>query len=115
MVLEALITPVKAEKHPWELFFIGFLLATVSMFVATQIFDTQAALAGVFLTVLGATPFVYHTMKREEMKDLEDHTETYLLKEHSKALSYLVFLFLGTLISFAAWFVLLPGDVANDI
>ena len=69
MVLEALINPINAEKRPWELFFLGFLYTCVAMFISIQIFESNAGLIAVFLTVLASMPIVYATVKYEEKKD----------------------------------------------
>ena len=51
----------------------------------------------------------------EEKKDLFIDKETYLLKEHSRALSFIGFLFLGFTISFAFWYVVLPNALVTDL
>ncbi|MFC1691561.1 stage II sporulation protein M [Nanoarchaeota archaeon] len=116
MVLEDILEPNQAEKHPWEMFFIGILISSVSLFIGIQLFKSQASLVAVFLTVLASTPLIYKTIKAEEAKDtIENVTETFLLKEHSRALSFFVFLFLGIVISFTFWYVLMPQDMANQV
>ena len=38
IMFEMLINPVRAEKRPWEMFFIGAFYATVSLFLTQWIF-----------------------------------------------------------------------------
>ena len=90
MVLESLINPLKAEKKPWELLLIGFLYATAALFLSNWIFREYASLIMVFLTAMASIPLIYNTLRFEEMKDKVISTETRRLKEHSKALSFLV-------------------------
>jgi uncharacterized membrane protein SpoIIM required for sporulation len=108
MVLESITTPLKAERKPWDLFFVGLLYSSVAMFLALWIFREQASLVMVFLTVTATVPLMYNTLKFEEEKDLVIQKERILLKEHSKALSFFMFLFLGFLLAFAIWYVFLP-------
>ncbi len=115
MVLEALINPVKAEKKPWELFFLGFLYTCVAMFISIQIFESNAGLIAVFLTVLACMPIFYATIKYEEKKDTLNFPESLLLKEHTKALTSFVFMFLGIVGAFSIWYVLLPPVSAENI
>ncbi len=68
MVLEALIGPRGAEKHPLRLLFIGLLYSTVAVFLARWVFKEESSLVMVFLTVLAAIPLVYKTVKFEEKK-----------------------------------------------
>ena len=111
MVLESLINPIKAEKNPLNMIFIGFLYSSVALFVSLWIFRDQASLVMVFLTVMACIPLVYNTIKLEEKKDLTIKKEIVLLKEHGKALEFLMFLFIGFTISFAFWYVVLPSDL----
>src|SRR3989344_2664365 len=113
MVLESLLSPEKAENKPWELFFIGFIYATVGIFLALWIFRDQASLIMVFLIVIAAIPLVYNTMKYEESKDLIITKESSLLKEHSKAVTFFMFLFLGITMASVLWYVMLPADMTS--
>jgi len=113
MVLEALINPIKAEKKPWEMFFIGFIYSSIAIFFSLWIFEKHASLVMVFLTVLVCVPLVYSTLKLEEKKDLEIETERKLLKEHGKAITFLVFLFSGMCVAFAVWYVFLPTGIVQ--
>jgi len=115
MVLESIINPLKAEKNPWKLFFIGFLYTTIGMFLSLWVFEDYASLVMVFLTVFACVPLLYNTMKFEESKDLVIVEEETLLKEHSKAISFLIFLFLGMIIAFSLWYTVLPTSAADSL
>ena len=115
MVIESLLFPLKAEKKPWEMFFIGFLYSTVAVFLALWIFESQASFVMVFFTVMACIPIVYNTMMLEESKDLKIDNEGALLKEHNKALSFLMFLFLGITLSSVLWYVVLPSDTVGSL
>ncbi len=109
MVLEALISPMEAEKRPWQMFFLGLFFCMVGLFLANWIFHDQASLVLVFLIVMASLPIVYNTVVLEEEKDEQlDVKETELLREHIKALSVFMFLFLGITIMTALFFVFLP-------
>ena len=115
MVLESIITPLKAEKTPWRLFFIGFMYSTVGLFLSLWVFSEHASLVMVFFTVFACVPLLYNTMKVEEEKDLEIEDEPALLKEHSKAISFLILLFLGMIVAFSLWYTILPAQTANGL
>ena len=115
MVIESLLFPLKAEKKPWEMFFIGFLYSTVAVFLALWIFESQASFIMVFFIVMACIPIVYNTMMLEESKDLKIDNEGALLKEHNKALSFLMFLFLGITLSSVLWYVVLPSSAVGSL
>ena len=115
MVLESLITPWKAEKKPWELIFIGATYSSVALFLSLLVFEEYASLVMIFLTALAAVPLLYLTIKFEESKHVTAPNETTLLAEHSKAVSFLLFLFLGAAIAYAVWYSVLPSDVTGNL
>ena len=88
MVLESLVNPIKAERQPYEMFFIGLLYASIAIFLSIWIFKEYSSLVMVFLTVFAAVPLMYNTLKLEEKKDIEISGERKLLREHGKALKF---------------------------
>ncbi len=115
MVIESLINPFKAERKPWEMFFIGVLYSSVAVLLSLWVFKPHASLVAVFLTVTACVPMMYGTMKMEEEKDLKIADEKILLKEHGRALSFFIFMFLGITISFTLWYVFLPADLTHSL
>ena len=115
MVIESLVNPFKAERNPWEMFFIGALYSSIAILLSLWVFKPHASLVMVFLTVLACAPIMYGTMKMEEEKDLRIQEEKILIKEHGRALAFFIFLFLGITISFTLWYVFLPSDLANSL
>lgn len=115
MVLESIMNPFKAEKKPWEMFFVGFLYATIGVFLSLWIFRQHASLIMVFLTVMACIPIIYNTIKIEEKRDLLEEKEIVILKEHARALSFMVFLFLGITIAMSLWYIVLPGNITQSL
>ncbi len=115
MVIESLVNPAKAEGRPWEMFFLGFLYASIAVFLSLWIFHDYASLVMVFLTVFASIPVVYMLIAIEERKDASAKSEKSLLKEHSKALAVLIFLFLGYTVAFSLWFVVLPESTVTNM
>jgi stage II sporulation protein M len=115
MVLELLISPRKAERRPWELFVIGLVYASVAIFLSMWIFQDYVGLVMVFLTVLASIYLIHGTLSYEEKKDLAGKKEILLLKEHSKALLFFMFLFLGFVVAFSLWYILLPQDTVTNV
>ena len=89
-MLEMLINPKRAERRPWEMFFIGLVYASVSILLVGWVFSQDAVLAKysgwilVMFCVIFAMPFMYYLIKLEEQKDVEYEGATRLLKEHSR-------------------------------
>jgi|SRR3989344_642177 len=110
-MLEMLINPRKAERKPWELFFVGLFYAFLSLLLVKWIFSQDSVLSKyspilvVTFTVMFSMPFVYYTMKLEERKVSEGRGTIALLKEHEKAIKVFLWLFLGFVVALSIWYV----------
>ena len=113
MVVESLIFPIKAEKSPWQMFFLGFLYASIGLFISVWIFKDQASLVMVFMITMAALPIFYNTMKLEESKDMLMDKDTTILREHNKAISFFMYMFIGMTVACAVWYVSLPTEMIN--
>ena len=115
MALESLISPSRAARNPRVLFFIGFLYASIALFLATWVFRAHSSLVMVFLTVIATVPFMYKTMKMEEQADIELKTEKRILKEHARVIKGLLALFVGYVLAYSIWFIILPGQMVQNL
>lgn len=115
MVVESLLFPLKAEKNPWEMFFLGILYTSIGILLSIWIFRDQSSLIMVFMITMAALPIFYNTVKLEESKDLLIDRETAILKEHNKAISFFMYLFIGITVACALWYVLLPTSTINSL
>ena len=113
MVVESFLNPFKAEKKPWEMLFLGFLYTSIGIFLSLWIFRNEASLITVFMITMAALPLFYNTMKLEESKDILMDKESEILREHNKAISFFMYLFVGITVACAVWYVLLPVSTIN--
>lgn len=113
-MLEVLISPRKAEREPWELFFVGAFYASVAVLLVSWIFSRDAVLVKysgiltVTFTVMFSIPFMYHMLRFEEKKIGLTQGMFRLLKEHERALWAFLWLFIGFVVAFAFWYIILP-------
>ena len=115
MVVEALLNPFKAEKKPWEMFFLGFLYTSIGILLSLWIFRNEASLIMVFMITIAALPIFYNTAKLEESKDMIMDNETAILREHNKAISFFMYMFIGITVACAVWYAALPTSAANSL
>lgn len=115
-MLEMLVNPKKAERKPWEMFFVGAFYASLSILLVQWIFSQDAVLSkysGILIvtfTVMFSFPFVYYMLKLEESKISEDKGSITLLEEHSNALYAFMFLFIGFVVAYSFWYVALSSS-----
>jgi len=109
--------PKRAERRPWELFFVGLFWASVS-FLLVSVFEGDyvlregSGLLLVLFTVIICLPFMYYVVKLEEGKDLQISKSGRLLREHSRAIKALMWLFLGIVVAFSTLYVIFPESAA---
>ena len=119
-MFESLINPRHAERKPWQMFFIGLLYGGLAIaianfvFLRNPVFEKHVSIIIVFFTVMFSLPFMFYIIKHEEKKDLEIKERKKLLKEHGKAISAMLFLFLGYVVIFAILYMVMPPDVVNS-
>ncbi len=114
-MLEAIIKPKSAEKRPWKMFFIGIVYASLSLILVRFFFSTDQVLSKfsgmtvVTFCVMFSLPFMYYMIKREEKQDegIEGLTEVW--RVHGDAIFAFMWLFLGFIVAFSFWNILL-GD-----
>ena len=114
-MLEMLINPKKAERHPWEMLFIGIFYASLSVLLVNWVFAQDAVLTKlsgilvVFFAVLFSLPFMFFTLKLEEERITPNRGSIQLLKDHRRAIYAFLWLFIGFTIAFAFWYSILPS------
>jgi len=119
-MFELLLNPKKAERKPWELFFVGFFYASLALlfvnwiFANNAVFSSYTSLLTIMFTVILSMPFVYFTMKVEEEKEVRYSYNHSLLKEHGKAIMAFLWLFLGFLLAFSMFYILFPQLTSSN-
>ena len=114
MVLEALFNPFVVKKKPFQMFWAGFLYSIIGMMLSYFVFQEIAGILTVFLIVIGSLPLLYTTIKNEEELDLK-YKEVVLLREHTKVLVFLMFLFLGITSALTMAYVFLPIEITGTL
>lgn len=114
-MLEALINPKRAEKKPWKMFFIGLIYATLSLlmvhwfFSGDQILSDYSGMMVVTFCVMFSLPFMYYIIKKEEKEDEREPVGGFfgVWRDHQDAIMSLMWLFLGFILAFSFWNIIL--------
>ncbi len=97
------------------MFVAGIIYTYIALGLSYMVFAEAAGLLMVFLIVLACSPMLYYTIKNEEELDMKSDQEWFLLKEHTKVLVFLMFLFMGITLALVVAYVALPEQVVNNI
>jgi uncharacterized membrane protein SpoIIM required for sporulation len=112
-MLESMINPRRAEKGPWKMVFIGLLYGSLSLILVHFLFGGDAILSKfsglivVLFCVMFSLPFMYFIIKNEEQEDEEIEGFWWVWKTHSDAIYAFLWLFLGFILAFSIWNVIL--------
>lgn len=115
MVLEQLVDLAMLEKRTWELGFFGFFWTVFSGALSLYLFPEYASLLTVTFIVILTLPFVYKVISEEEHHYDEGWGEKSLLRAHAHTFSCFLWLFLGILLGYLAWFTLAPQGVVDTL
>lgn len=112
--------PKRAERRPWEMFFIGAFWAFISLvfvgfvFGRDSILKEGSGLLVVIFTVISCLPFIYYIIKLEEGKDVVIDDSGRLIKEHSKAIHAMIWMFLGFVVVFSLCYIIFPDSASQN-
>jgi hypothetical protein len=114
-MLESILSPGKAERNPWDVAILGFIIASaavwVSYFLSDYISADQSMLV-LALTVMALAPLIYRVLSIEEEKEESASHESLVgfMTRHFDAVCLYCFLFVGLLAAFSFWYVMLPYE-----
>lgn len=115
-MLESIVNPKRVEKGPWKMFFIGLIYGSLSLILVSWFFASDAVLskfAGLIVVtfcVMFSLPFMYFLIKKEEEEDENVEGFFSVWKIHKDAIYAFMWLFLGFVISFALWYMILQDS-----
>ena len=115
-MLESLVNPGRTEKGPIKMLLIGIVYAALSLLLVKWFFSSDPVLyqfAGMIVvtfTVMFSLPFMYYLIKVEEEEDEQIEGFFGIWKMHRDALFAFMWLFLGFLIAFSFWYIILQDQ-----
>lgn len=114
-MLESLINPKRVETGSWKMFFIGLIYGSLSLLLVQWFFGGDIVLSKfsgmivVTFCVMFSLPFMFFLFRKEEEEDEQIEGFFSVFKAHKDAIYAFMWLFLGFIIAFAFWYMIL-GD-----
>lgn len=112
-MFKLLFSAKRAERHPIEMLFVGFVYSSISLLLSYFIFSQYASLIMVFFSVLSCIYVSQKAIAFEESEEEDFRSECSLLKKHSRILIMFLFMFLGFVLSFSLWSAVLPNNTVS--
>jgi len=111
MVLESLFESESVVKHPLSALFIGFVLSSVSLWIAFFSFPSSASILTIAFIVIAAVPMIHHVFVMEEEKCVRHRgRQSSFVARNFDLIKIYTWFSIGVVASFALWFMFLPGE-----
>jgi uncharacterized membrane protein SpoIIM required for sporulation len=114
-ILNLLISPKKAERHPIEVMILSAIYASLSLIFSLWIFPEHSSIIMIFLSVISCIFLVQGSLIFEEKEENKSKSEEWILKEHSKLILLLLSIFIGFMFAFIIWSIVLPSNVSETV
>ncbi len=111
-----MFNPRRLEKGPWKMIFVGILYASLSILLVKWFFSSDAVLSrysGIIVVtfcVMLTIPFMYFIIREDESEDEEEFGMLSVWEIHKDAIYSFLWLFLGFIIAFAFWYIVLQDS-----
>src|SRR3989339_1231650 len=119
-MLEDIIHPKRTQKGPWKMFFIGLIYASLSLILVHWFFSQDPDLSKasgmmvVIFLIMFSLPYMYFIIRKEEKEDETVEGFKGVWNAHKDALYAFMWLFLGFVIAFSFWYIVLQdGNLLN--
>ena len=119
-MLESIINPKRVERGSWKMLLIGFVYASLFLILVHFLFGSDPVLSNasgmtvVAFCIMFSLPFMYFLIRQEEQEDEEVEGLWSVWRVHKDAIYAFMWLFLGFLIAFSFWYILLGnGNLLN--
>lgn len=112
-MLESIISPGTAERSPWDMIVLGFVIASVALWMGYYLADyihAPPSILVLVVTVMALAPLMHRVLvMEEEEEELAGHDSMFgFVIRHLDVIFMYCFLFLGLLAAFSFWYVVLP-------
>ncbi len=114
MVLEAIIGVSGARKHPAGMLILSSVLASVALWISYFTFPGSASMMALALTTIALMPILHRLFVVEEAEEARCRgSAATFIGRHFDIISIYAFFFIGVVIAYAFWYVVLPPASAS--
>lgn len=115
-MLEMIVNPRNTEKGAWKMLFIGLIYGSLTLLLTHWFFSSNSVMAGasgmivVAFCIMFSLPYMYFIIKKEEDEDERVEGLLSVWGMHKDAIYALMWLFLGLVIAFSFWHIVLQDS-----
>jgi len=113
MVLESISNLGGAEKHPFTLFFMAFIVTSIGIFVSAKTFPESASVLTIAFVAVAFMPIMHSLFAQEEKQEVDEKDMPFaFISTHFDVIHIYSWIFLGMIAAYSLWAVILP--ISND-
>ncbi len=111
-----IINPKESEKGPWKMLFVGLVYASLSLLLVHWFFSSDPELSKasgmivIAFCIMFTLPYMYYLIRQEEKEDELVEGFFSVWNMHKDAIYALMWLFLGFIIAFSFWNIVLQDS-----
>jgi hypothetical protein len=114
-MLESIISPETAERSPWDMIFLGIVIASLGIWLGHYLgvlMGAPVSMVSLAIIVMALAPLIHRLLVVEEKREeLACHKCIFgFITRHTDVIAVYSFLFLGLFIAFTTWYVFLPYE-----
>jgi hypothetical protein len=114
-MLESILSPGRAERDPWDMIALGFIVSSVAIWAGhymAAFIPADPSMLALAVTVMVLSPLIYRVLVLEEEKDEKEvhGSPIGFALRHWDVITVYAFLFIGLLASFSFWYLMLPAS-----
>lgn len=110
MVLESIFDEKQVMRKPLMMLFLAILLSGTAILTSHLIFPSTESILGIAFITIGAIPIIHAAYLKEEAKEIRQNIGGTFLERHFSLIKIYSWFFIGLVISFAFWFIVLPSN-----
>lgn len=117
MVLESMVSPLKAERNPSAIMLLGFTFVTLAVWISTTVLELEPrSMMLLMFVVIPSIPFILNLFQSdEEVLERERVLGSRTLAKHFSVVFVLLAYFIGMVLAFTFWYLYLPPDMQAKV
>jgi len=116
MVLEAVVSSRELMKHPLVMLFLALVISSSALWLAYFTFPGSSSVLGIAFVTIALVPIMHSIFVREEAIEAETGSwKPNFLERHFTVVKIYAWFFVGMIISYAAWYAILPDDMRGTV
>jgi uncharacterized membrane protein SpoIIM required for sporulation len=115
MVLESILSPEAAERHPWEIIFLSLVFVSIGVWSTLYLGYPSGFLTVAFVAV-PSVPLILNLFKYDEEEVVKEKVwGSALIARHLPVILVLLFYFIGLIAGFVFWYLALPPEASAQV